>query len=343
MLTLILLGGLLGALSLSGCSNAQRSDEYESGENRIASRVLSGAAPRGWRVRIPVRDENETRRIVSTLAKSLGAHASSEVVVSEMAESDGRRVELTVSGEHHMFGLYESARDSVEVFAGIGNRGELPSRVIAQSEASRILQRVYLELLGSGLVSSDRVSLDDAELHLVQAAEGNRDEVLRTWVDEYAYFIPVKLGGIEVGTPTRRFGIWVNVHRGGRVRRIELLGVQMLSTSQGGTTAATEVLTPSSVSAAELDAFILAEVGTAKTEALGIRLLMPENSSDFDDEIFPHQLEQAIPQVIDPKTQSTINGKAFVVSVSLANPKPVLSLHPRRKGYGPNPTWGGKE
>ena len=44
------------------------------------------------------------------------------------------------------------------------------------------------------------------------------------WVDEYVFFVPTKVAGIPVGTEVPEYGVTVNVHKSGNVRRIEISG-----------------------------------------------------------------------------------------------------------------------
>jgi|GEM_PF-4158186 len=328
---------LFALIFIVGCSNAPSNDVGELDEVTASRPKAVTVQNISWRLRTPVRDDADVRAVVSAVAPSLGLESNAEVVVQSVSQETSRRVEMHVANGSDMFAVYESARDSIEVFTGVGNRGVEPRAPVSLSGARTKFAAVWDALVGQGVISPERVSRDDVELHEVGAAQGDRDGTHRAWVDEYALFAPVKLGGVELGTPTSRFGMWVNVHRSGKVRRIELAGTAFLSSSEGDAAAPGQPAGIDSQPAPDVDAFVLSTVGVSRVEPLGIRLLLPANLSDFDGEIQPHQLFRAIPRIIIPETGEVGNGKAYSISYSLLDAGGKLNVFPKPLDYGSNP------
>jgi hypothetical protein len=328
---------LLASLIAFACSNAPRSGAGDFDELATSRPTASTIKKVAWLVRTPVRDNADVASIVSSVAPSLGLKATAEVIVQDVSQEASRRVEMRVANGDEMFAVYESARDSIEVFTHVGNRGVEPASPISPSGARVKFAQIYDALEDKGVVSSDRVSREDVELHEVGAAQGDRDGLHRTWVDEYAFFAPVKLGGVELGTPTSRYGIWASIHRSGKIRRIELIGTAFLSSSGGNAVASDQVTEVDIQPTPDVDAFVLSVVGVARIEPLGVRLLVPSNLSDLDEKIEPHRLFQAIPRIVFPETGEVGNGKAYSISYSLVDAGGKLNIFPKPLDYGPNP------
>lgn len=320
------------ALPVAGCASEGVDSRTEPKQVDAVDVDEALPANHGWRVRLPMQGESEVVRLVSEVGRTLVAEGSpSDAFISGSSEIESRRVELTVNAEEGVFAVYESLNDSLEVFASVGNRGVRPAETILKDAARAIFEEVFRKLVDRGVIRPDRAEVRRAELHEVHAAEGTEEGVLRQWVDEYAFFVPLKVDGIEVGTLNRRFGVWINVHRSGKIRRVELTGLGLLSPDGFGIIRLPA--TRGTVPEPNVTKFVADAIGEARLYDLGVRLLLPRNVSDFDEEILPHRLFSVVPKISGPGVEQTLNGKAMVASYALGDSANTLTISPPPKSY----------
>lgn len=197
----------------------------------------------------PQRDNDKViengRRLLKILIKARDdqelslASVSRKAVTSEDNEN-WFRLRSQVKGKPNLNIAYFSHVDLLEAYdADIRPPTSLKSgkpiiESITRERADRMFQETFDSLLSAGLVSSDRALTDNIRLKGLRATFGRTGETATTeWIEEYMYFVPLTIEGIGVGTYYKEFGITVNVHRSGKIRRIEISGMGIASNKEG--------------------------------------------------------------------------------------------------------------
>jgi hypothetical protein len=164
------------------------------------------------------------------------------------------------------------------------------------------------------------------------AAERSYPEgTTRTWVDEYVFFVPTKIDGISVGTDTQEYGVTVNVHKSGNIRRLEISGAALAANETGTATVTKTVVR--SVRAQSGEAEARAIFGqNAVVQSLGQRFVLDENAPGG--ELVPRLLFQ-VSSVSVGQAGEQIIGKAFVAS-SAADSTAPMQVSPSPGFVGPN-------
>jgi hypothetical protein len=230
-------------------------------------------------------------------------------------------------------GRHESRDDSFEVYDIQFATSRPQPGDVDPAGALGIFKGVFNSLLSRGILDAARSSISDMVTRQVHAVERSYPEgTTREWVDEYVFFVPTKIGGIPVGTDVLEYGVTVNVHKSGNVRRIEISGVALAANEPGAAMITKTV--GRAVRAQSGEAETRAIFGqNAIVQSLGQRFVVDENTPSG--ELVPRTLFQVSPVGVGPAGEQVV-GKAFVASNAADSTAP-LQLSPTPGSFGPNP------
>jgi hypothetical protein len=335
---IVLLGGV--GLVLAACSTAtDGGGPTESLSKNVALVAGSGDSFPVIRFKPEVASQATVAESLAKIAGAMGHPVkSSDVQLRDSLtiagkDGDNLRMDMAVDASASLLGRYESADDSFEVFEAAAPAMKPEPSDIDETRARAIFESTLRSLQASGVVSPERSKASDVTTRAFYAAEGNQDGAKRKWVNEYVFFVPTKINGVGVGIFSREYGLWINVHRSGRVRRIELSGTS--ATAPDGSTisvvrsVARAATPPPSVENATKAAF-----KDSTTEPLGLRLVLENVPSSG--EVAPRELFRVVP--LNTASDGTqFRSKAFVASYPLADDGAEITISPTPGSHGSDP------
>jgi hypothetical protein len=245
------------------------------------------------------------------------------------------RYEAQLAAAPGMYVRYETENDSFEAYdtRSMGEPGPSASD-ISLDAAKKIFADKLAQLQAAGLVSSKIVTGQEIQTHEVHCAEGSNQEGLRRdWIDEWVLFAPASIEGIHVGTLDQEFGVVANVHKSGRIRRIEIAGAAISADEPGvitvtGTAVAAKRPTPA-------DQLAKAKLGAQALIKPSTRRYVTDDRGNGA--AVPRELLTVNPAGTGADG-ATIYGKAYVVSYAIDNASDQIDVWPPVGDPGPNPS-----
>lgn len=241
------------------------------------------------------------------------------------------RQESAVQEQTELWARYETLGDSFEVYTTRSLGEAAPSASDVSEDAARTVYLSVVErLYASGLVAKARVDTSNTVTRRITCAEGNEKGLIRSWVDEYLFFVPVTIDGIALDAKEREIGVSVNVHKSGSVRRIEIVGAAIASGDDG-----TVVRSVESVQrAVTLEAAAESQVGPSRIESRGVRYILDEFAGGG--EVTPRETVVAFARQTGPAGESYFS-KGFTVSSAVDDASGRISVSPTPGDLGPEP------
>jgi hypothetical protein len=207
------------------------------------------------------------------------------------------------------------------------------AREIDGQEASAQLTAILGRLVGAGILDPARVRAADVVARKVHASEGDERGLRRTWIAEHAFFVPLTLHGVRIGTVQGEYGLHVHVHRSGRLRRIALSGAAVAASEPGALTTPRAVRRVARTTPAEVIA--RGTIGNAEIRPLGLRYLLDEGATGSQD-LIARDLLWVSPSGVGPDGE-VVRGKAYVVSYAVNDAGDAVELSPPLGALGPTP------
>jgi hypothetical protein len=148
------------------------------------------------------------------------------------------RFDADIGDDDRLQARYESRDDSFEVFDTSLHPGTPGALELSTADATKMFAATFNSLSAAGLIDPSRLRPADVVTRQVHASEGDQSGLRRTWIDEHAFFVPLTISGVHVGTmegfgdgiagiqsrqdreplllsqrPGRNGGIWIHVPR----------------------------------------------------------------------------------------------------------------------------------
>jgi hypothetical protein len=326
----------LAAAALIGCSS-----ETGESDTQAVSQPATAAPAALFRVNRPARADAEVADRLAALASAFGQRVTgSSLRVSRSnidvpGEAHHARVDAELSTVANMFGRYETRDDSIEVYDNTPNKMAPSASDLSKDAATKVFAAALDRLTSAGLVDASRVQSAGAVVREIHASEGNNTGVQKHWVDEYAFFAPLSLNGIHVGTFSDEYGVWINVHRSGKVRRIQISGLAIAAAESGAVTPAGSVASVARA-ASGVAAAARSKLGTSDVEDIGQRYVVNENAAG-PEVLTPRRLSRVVPMGSGPAGE-TIRGKAYVASYAVNDGSGDVLISPAPGRLGPLPS-----
>jgi hypothetical protein len=291
------------------------------------------------RITRPARTEADVTARLSGVVRVFGGPATAPTLrlahtpVAQVGRSTQARFDADIGDDDTLKGRYESRDDSFEVFDTTLSPITPATRELDDEAASAQFTAIYGRLVSAGVVDPARVRAVDVIARQAHASEGDQNGLRRTWIAEHAFFVPLTLNGVRIGTAQGEYGLHINVHRSGRLRRIALSGAAIAAGEPGALT------TPRTVRRAErtTPAEVIARgtVGNAEIRPLGLRYLLDEGATGSQD-LIARDLLWVSPTGVGPEGE-VVHGKAYVVSYAVNDAGDAVELSPPPGALGPTP------
>jgi hypothetical protein len=302
------------ALASAACNGVNETSQ--AGIAHQSKAALSTTVPRQLSlvdVSKPARsDEEITRKAAPMLQLLLGRDPGALAVGSEVekvttlaatSESFHRKfIEMTASTEvsteisTEVRATYNSRDDALETTYLEPRRDHDPDKGVAtKDEAQKLFMEAYERLASAGLFERDRLPLAGVVYRTRRQSEGTSTQgILRSWIAEHLFFVPIEMNGAHVGDETREFGLMISVHKSRKIVRIQLSGMATANSEPGALVArATVDNVLGGQKAHDLSASVYPG---AKVRDLGLRYVLPLGLSGSM--IAPRQLVGVAPPLL---------------------------------------------
>lgn len=308
-------------------------------ESQVEAQALAAADLPVVRVNAPGRSSTQVADKMAALATAFGKTASGRDLAVKRTDLPmlgnvrHARHETEVAGAPGVFARYETENDAFEVY-DVGSMGETaPSASDIDANAARKVFSANLEkLYAGGLVSRDAVTGSELVTREVHCTEGDDKGVKRDWIDEYLIFAPTTIGGTRVGTTSRDYGVTMNVHKSGRVRRIEITGAAITASEPNTVAVVRSVKHVQRANSNE--ALAKGKFGAdALVKSAGLRYIADELASG---ELVPRDVLKVHPAGRGPKGEQ-VYGKAYTVSLAVDDASDNLDISPKPGDTGARP------
>jgi len=243
------------------------------------------------------------------------------------------RFDADIGDDDALKGRYESRDDSFEVFDSSIHPTTPAAGDLGDAYATKIFMASFARLVSAGLIDPSRVRVADVVTRRVHASEGDQGGLRRTWIDEHAFFVPLTIDGIHVGTTEGEYGLHINIHRSGKLRRVALSGAAIAANEPGAVARARTVKRAQRAIPAE--AVARAKIGAADIRPLGLRYLVNENAVQSED-LIARDLLWVSPTGVGASGE-VLHGKAYIVSSAVNDAGDSVEISPPPGAFGPNP------
>ena len=291
------------------------------------------------RVTRPVRSDGDVTARLSGLVRVFGGSAVApplrltRTVIAQGGRATQARFDADIGADDTLKGRYESRDDSSEVFDTTLDPIAPVAREIDGGEAGAQLGQILGSLVSAGVIDPARARVADVVARQVHASEGDQTGLRRTWIAEYAFFVPLTIGGVRIGSTEGEYGLHINIHRSGRVRRIALSGAAIAASEVGALTTPRTVHRVQRTTPAEVVA--RGTLGNAEIRPLGLRYLVDEGATGSQD-LIARDLLWASPTSAGPDGEE-VHGKAYVVSYAVDDARDAVEFSPPPGTLGPTP------
>lgn len=294
------------------------------------------------RISAPARGDGSIAGKMTALANAMsidvapGALTLHRATLPVLGQVSHARYEAALDNAPGVYTRYETQDDSFEVYSTNALGEPAPAATdIAKDAAIQIFDDTLESLYSSGVLNRSNVSRKDLVVREIHCSEGDQSGLRRDWIDEYLLFAPATIEGVHIGSMEREYGVTVNVHKSGQVRRIEISGAAIAASEPG--TIGTVRQVQRAQRTTDLDALAKGALGSESLiSRIGLRYVADELASGV---LVPRDLVKVYPArpgdvAVDGQP---LYGKAYMVSLAIDDASDRIDVFPPIGDPGPRP------